>query len=239
MDDMERKLNQLVERLQKTYGDGLVSVVLYGSGAVGDHHSRFSDINILCVLRQVTPKELAGSAPIFRWWREMDNPSPLLLSEEELRNSTDCFPIEFHDIRDRHRVLFGEDVVAGLEIDDVFYRAQVEYELRSKLLRLRQKAAGALAEKDMLVRLLADSLSTFCVLFRHALVLHGVAARFEKREVVAQSQGRFGIDPEPFEALLDLREGKVKPRSVDPAPLFEKYLKDIQVVVDAVDRLEK
>ena len=236
---MEHVLNQLLERLQKAYQERLVSVALYGSAAVGDHQERFSDINILCVLRQVTPRELAESASIFRWWRELDNPSPLLLSADEVRTSTDCFPIEFHDIRERHRILYGEELFTGLEIDDCFYRSQVEYELRSKLLRLRQKAAGALGDKDLLRRLLADSLSTFCVLFRHALVLSGVPARFEKRQVIAQAAEKYGLDPEPFLALLDLREQKIKPRDLNPGPLFERYLKQIQVVVDAVDRLEK
>jgi len=236
---MERVLNQLVERLRKTFDDRLVSVVLYGSGAVGDHHGRFSDLNILCVLREVTLKELGDSAAIFRWWREFDNPSPLLLGVEELRTSTDCFPIEFHDIRERHRILYGQDVVAGLEIDDSFYRAQVEYELRSKMLRLRQKAAGVLTDKNLLRQLLADSLSTFCVLFRHALVLSGVEAKFEKRAIIAQAREKFGLDPAPFETLLDLREGHIKPRSLDPVPLFGNYLRQVEVVVSAVDRLEK
>jgi predicted nucleotidyltransferase len=217
-----------------------VSVVLFGSAAVGDHHGRFSDINVLCVLQQVTPRELAECGPIFRWWRELENPSPLLLSMEEVRNSTDCFPIEFHDIRERHRILYGEDVVSGLEIDDTFYRAQVEYELRSKLLRLRQKAVGVLSEKDMLRQLLADSLSTFCVLFRHVLILCGVKdAKFEKREIIKQAQEKFNLDPVPFRKLLDLREQKIKPRDVEPGALFEKYLEEIQRVVDAVDHLEK
>jgi predicted nucleotidyltransferase len=236
---MERVLNQLVERLQKAYEDRLVSVVLYGSAAVGDHHGQFSDLNILSVLRLVTPRELSDSAPIFRWWRELGNPSPLLLSLDEVRTSTDCFPIEFHDIRERHRILFGEDVVKDLEVDTSFYRAQVEHELRAKMLRLRQKAAGVIGDKELLRNLLSDSLSTFCVLFRHALMLAGAASGFEKRQVIARARERFGIDPSPFEAILDLREGKRKPRDVDPSPLFESYLVQVQTVVNAVDQLEK
>lgn len=236
---MERVLNQLVERLRKTYDDRLVSVVLYGSAAVGDHHGRFSDLNILCVLRLVTSRELADSAPIFRWWRELGNPSPLLMSLDEVRTSTDCFPIEFHDIRGRHRILSGEDVVKDLEVDTSFYRAQVEHELRAKLLRLRQKAAGVLGDKELLRSLLSDSLSTFCVLFRHSLLLAGVESGFEKRQVIAKTRERFGIDPSPFEAILDLREGKRKPRDVDPSPLFESYLVQVQTVINAVDQLEK
>ncbi len=37
---MDKLLEQLVEKLQKAYGDRLVSVVLYGSAAAGDHHAR-------------------------------------------------------------------------------------------------------------------------------------------------------------------------------------------------------
>lgn len=236
---MERLLTELVDRLQKSYQDRLVSVVLYGSAAVGDHHGRFSDINILCVLTQVTPRELADSPAIFHWWREKGNPSPLLLSAEEVRNSTDSFPIEFYDIRERHRILYGEDVVAGMEVDQRHYRAQIEHELRSKVLRLRQKAAGVLDQNDLLVQLLADSFSTFCVLFRHALLLHGAGASFEKRAIVEQAVARFGIEPSPFRTLLDLRETKIKARDVKPGPLLGSYLKEIQVVVNAVDRLEK
>ena len=67
-----------VERDPK-YGEQLVSIVLYGSAAVGDHSGRFSDINVFCVLNRVTPRELEGAEPILRWWRELGNPSPLLM----------------------------------------------------------------------------------------------------------------------------------------------------------------
>jgi predicted nucleotidyltransferase len=237
---MERVLSQLVEKLTKAYGERLKSVILYGSAAVGDHHGRYSDLNVLCVLRDaITPRELGESTSIVRWWREQGNPSPLFLSQEELRNSTDCFPIEFHDIRERRRVLHGEDVALGLEIDRCFYRAQVEHELRAKLLRLRQKAAGLFGDKDLLRSVLVDSVSTFCVLFRHALLLHGAEAGFEKREIVERARGQFGIDAAAFDKLLQLREQKIKPKEIEPAALLADYMKQIQTVIDAVDRLEK
>jgi predicted nucleotidyltransferase len=236
---MEKLLAELVERLKKAYDGRLKSVVLYGSAAAGDHHGKFSDLNVLCVLAEVTPRELAESTAIVRWWREKGNPSPLMLSEAEVRTSTDCFPIEFQDIRERHRILYGEDVVNTIEVDKCFYRAQVEHELRAKLLRLRQKAAGVLADAGLLRTLLAESISTFCVLFRHALQLHGEEARFGKREVIEQARERFGIDPASFLRLLDLREEKIRAREIEPLPLLADYMKQIQTVIDAVDRLEK
>jgi len=236
---MENTLNQLLEKLTKALGDRLVSVVLYGSAAAGDHHEGFSDLNVLCVLDQLTTRELAQSEPVFRWWREKGNPSPLLLSEHEVSTSTDCFAIEFHDIKAHHRILQGKDVISQLVVDDAFYRAQVEHDLRAKLLRLRQKAAGSLSDKYTLRRLMADSISTFSVLFRHALILHGVAAKSKKRDVIEQAREKFGIDPAPFAKLLDLREDRIKPRDLEPQGMLDSYLKQISIVIDAVDRLEK
>jgi hypothetical protein len=236
---MHKVVQELVEKLQKAYGDRLVSVVLYGSAAAGDHHERFSDFNILCVLSRITPRELGDGEPIFRWWREQGSPSPLLLTEQEVETSTDCFAIEFNDIKRHHQVLFGKDVISGLMVDHTFYRAQVEHDLRAKLLRLRQKAAGMLSESDLLRRLLLDSISTFCVLFRHALILHGVEGPAVKREVIASASQRFGFDASPFDKLLSIREQHLKARDVEPVALLDSYLQAISVVIAAVDRLEK
>jgi hypothetical protein len=96
-----------------------------------------------------------------------------------------------------------------------------------------------LSDKDLLRKLLADSLSTFCVLFRHALMLRGQEAKMKKRDVIAQAREIFGIDATPFERLLDLREEKIKPRDLDAAVLLGPYLKEISVVIDVVDGLEK
>jgi predicted nucleotidyltransferase len=237
MADSHQLPNELVQKLLRAHGEKLISVVLYGSAAVPGSKDKLSDYNILCVLQEVTPDELRASEPVFRWWREMHNPSPLLLSEDELRTSTDCFPMEFHDISERHVILYGEDLVAGIQVDDRYYRAMVEHELRAKLLRLRQKAGGVLSENDLLLRLMADSVSTFCVLFRHSLRLAGEQPLFDKHEVVAAAARRFGIDAQPFETLLQLREEKVKSRDLQPSPLFREYLKQIRNVIGAVDRI--
>ncbi len=236
---MDKILNQLVERLQKAFGERLVSVVLYGSAAAGDRQARFSDYNVLCVLSEIAPRELGASTGIFRWWREQGSPAPLLLTENEVATSTDCFPIEFTDMQQHHQLLYGKDVVSTLVVDRCFYRAQVEHDLRAKLLRLRQKASGMLADVDLLRRLLLDSVSTFCVLFRHALALHGAEAPPRKRDVIQQASRQFGFDPLPFEKLLDVREERTKARELEPVPLLGAYLEAISKVIDAVDRLEK
>src|ERR1700722_4229299 len=235
---MEDKLQELVDRLKQAQRERLLSGLLYGPAAAGEHNEHFSDLNVLCVLTRVTPAELAASEPIFKWWKAQGNPSPLLLSEEELRTSTDCFPIEFHDIQERRRVLFGADVIQDLVIEKVFYRAPGEMELRTKLLRVRQKAAEVLFEKAALLRLMIDSVPNFLVLARHALLVSGLPSVFSNRGVV-RHLADIGADGTPFDTLLDLREQSKLARDVDPAALFANYLKQIEALVGHVDRLEK
>lgn len=236
---MPATLDQFVARLTKAHGAQLVSVVLYGSAASAEHDKNFSDINTLIVLKSVTPTDLRAAEPITFWWTSEGNPPPLLLSEEEVEHSTDCFAIEFHDIKQTHRILHGKDVVSALQVDNSFYRAQVERELRAKLLRLRTKASAAFSDRDALARLLADSVSTFCVLFRHALILHGRSPEPRKRAIVQESADAFGISPQPFLTLLDAREEKTTLKSFDPEALLASYLRECSAVISAVDRLEK
>jgi len=241
-DLLQQLPRQLAAKLQRAFAERLVSVVLYGSAAGSDHHPKYSDINVLCVLAAVTPRELAACEDLFRWWRGQGNPSPLLLSESEMAAAADCFAIEFLDIRRQHRLLYGKDVLSGLVIDltraTSLYRMQVQRELRAKLFRLRQKAAGMMSHDDLLRRLLADSVSTFCVLFRHALALSGVDVPPQKREIVERAAATFGIDRRPLEKLLELREGRCPPRQVDAAALLGPYLETIGRVVQAVDSLD-
>ncbi len=236
---MEHQLKELRERLENTFHDRLISVVLYGSAAAGDHHARFSDLNVLCVLKEITPRELAEAEPIVRWWRELKNPSPLLMSEEEVHNSADSFPIEFRDITDHRKVLYGPDVFAGVQIDWTYYRTQVEHELRAKLFRLRQQAAGVLSDRRALLKLCLDSVSTFCVLGRHLLLASGIEAKTQKRDVVRQIAQQLKIDMSPFETLLELREEKRVPEEVDPPSLFGRYLQSIRRLVEYVDTLDQ
>jgi hypothetical protein len=133
-------------------------------------------------------------------------------------------------------LLYGKDVVSILTIGRQFYRAQVERELRAKLLRLRQKAAGMMSRPDLLRRLLLDSVSTFCVLFGHALALRGVDAPQKKREVMALAREHFQIDATPFEKLLDVREGRIKPREADPVALLGPYLEGVGAVIGRMER---
>ncbi len=230
------ELKELVTKLEHVYQDRLLSVIHYGSGAASDHREKSSGLHVLCVLKQITPRELGESEPIFRWWSEKKHTPPLLMTEEEVHNSADCFPIEYHDMKDHRKMLYGPDVIADVHVDSRYYRAQIEYELRSKLFRLRQQAASILSDPEKLFTLCVDSVATFCMLARHALTIAG-HAKSDRRAVVHQLGATLQMDVTPFNVLLDIREDKsVDPG--DPGELFAQYLECIRRLVEYVDGLE-
>jgi hypothetical protein len=234
-------LKELVAKLEQAFSDRLVSVILYGSAASPEHVDRFSDLNVLCVLKQVMPRELLEGEPVLKWWREKGHPWPLLMSEDEVHNSADSFPIEFHDMKERRRILYGLDVIADLNVDPRNYRVQVEHELRSKLFRLRHQGASQLSHPQGLLALCVDSVSTFCVLGRHALELVGKKHKSERRAVVRQLAELLEADMKPFEILLDIREdipGAGLGDLGDPGELFAQYLVCISRLITFVDGLD-
>jgi predicted nucleotidyltransferase len=233
---MEKLLNQLVDKLRKAHNERLVSVVLHGSAASGDYQPSFSDINVLCVFTEIAPNGLAAGEEISRWWTPHSNSALVLMEERELAESAACFPVEFIDIERCHRLLYGKDVISNLVTGRQFYRAQVERDLRANLLRLRRKAAGMMERPDLLRRLMLDSVSSFCVLFRHALALRAVDAPQKKREVMALAREHFRIDVTAFEKLLDVREGRIKPREADPLALLGPYLAGVRDAIAGMER---
>jgi predicted nucleotidyltransferase len=231
------ELKDLVEKLERSVHDRLVAVILYGSAAGEDHHGKFSDLNVLVVLKEITPRELMESEPVLRWWRETGHPAPTMMSEEEVHRSSDCFPIEFRDMKDRRKVLYGIDVIEEVKVDARYYRAQIEHELRAKLFRLRQQGAPVLSSPAALLKLCVDSVSTFCMLGRHALIASGAHSKTEKRAIVHQLSEKLQMDVAPFSTLLDIREDK--PSEIgDPGELFAAYLQCIQRIIEFVDGLE-
>src|SRR5580692_3774189 len=135
----EKKISEFVSRLREVGGANLESVILFGSGAAGDFHPEFSDVNLFCVVRDSSFSALQALAPAVKWWDTQKQPPPMFMTRDEISRSVDVFTIEFIDIQEHHRVLYGDDVFQALSIPKNLHRLQVEYELREKLAVLRQR----------------------------------------------------------------------------------------------------
>ena len=126
------------QQIQKVLPKGLSSVILYGSAVAGDYFDKRSDYNILIIADQLgTPELKALSKPVLSWLKA-GNPFSVLWTFERLQKSVDAFPIELLDIQQMHKVLYGEDIIAQLQVSRANLRLQVEHELKGKLLAIRE-----------------------------------------------------------------------------------------------------
>ncbi len=233
----EKKINDFVSRLRAAAGDNLESVILFGSAVAGDFHPEFSNLNLFCVVRDSSFAALQALAPAVKWWSEQKQPPPLVMTHDEIRRSTDVFAIEFLDMQQHHRVVFGKEVLNALSIPANLHRAQVEYELREKLAVLRQHVLLANDNDSRLWDLLTKSVSSFATLFRHVLIVLGHDAPVGKRAAVQALSTRVQFDSLSFMQVLDVREQKADRRKFDVIDVFSRYLLALAQVTTAVDRM--
>ncbi|HEY1660038.1 MAG TPA: nucleotidyltransferase domain-containing protein [Candidatus Sulfotelmatobacter sp.] len=232
-----KQADEFVAKAREAAKDNLLSVILYGSAAGEDFHPEYSDLNLFCVLRDASFAALHALAPVVKWWDRQRQPPPLFVTREEVQRSADVFSIELLDMKQHHRLLFGEDILKELVIPTTLRRVQVEYELREKLALLRRHLLLAQGKDKLLWETLTQSISSFVTLFRHALAVLGQEAPFSKRETVKLLAEKIGFDPSGFLHVLEVREHRVKPKELDVGEVFSHYLAAVTQVTDAVDRM--
>lgn len=232
----EKQINEFVQRFQQSAGGNLESLVLYGSAISGDYDEEYSNINLLAILKETTLPKLLLLAPAIQAWTKR-HPAPLLITRDELERCADVFSIELLDIKRLHRVLAGADLVSNLEIPMNLHRAQLEYELREKLILLRQRLLAHAGNEEQTWQLLLRSVSAFATLFRHALIAQGEPVPATKRESVKALAAIVAFDAGPFDHLLDIRAGRTDPKQFRVQDLAARYLSAVEQVTSAVDKM--
>ena len=232
----DTKLDELLQKLKAVAADNLKAVILYGSAATEEFHAKHSDLNILCLVGQSDAAHLEALHGPVDWWIRRGQRPPLVFTLDELRRSADVFAIELLDMKSRHRVLYGENVLAGIEVPLHYHSIQVERELRTGWLRLRQAILSAPKKPKVYLELMASSFSAFAALFRHALIALGEAPAETKREAIGRIAQFAAADPSGFQTILNLREGKVRGRDIDIEKTLNQYFSFVEAVTDKFDR---
>jgi len=221
-------LDDLVTQLRAAYGARLNSVVLFGSAAAGEHIPKRSDYNVLLLLNEIDASSLASASGVARAWSDAGNPPPMTMTVDEWRGSADVFPMEYADILDRHRVLYGTPPFDGLSVSMHDLRLQLEHQAMGKLLQLRQGTLLAGVDGKRQVELIAASLSTMMVLFRAVLRLKGEKPDTDNAAVAQRVGTLAGFDAAPFVRAVQHVRGERKLESGEAGVVLSDYLAGIR-----------
>jgi hypothetical protein len=233
---IDPKLDEFVQKLKAAAAGNLKAVILYGSAATEEFHAKHSDLNILCLVDQADAAHLEALHGPADWWIRRGQRPPLVFTLDELRQSADIFTIELLDMKSRHRILYGENLLAQIEVPLHYHSIQVERELRTDWVRLRQALLAAPKKSKVHLEIMVSSFSAFAALFRHALMALGEAPAETKREAIGRVAQFAGADPAGFQTILGLREGKVRERDIDVEKTLNQYFSFVQAVTDKFDR---
>jgi hypothetical protein len=229
-------LEELVSQLRAAYGAALRSIVLYGSAAAGEHISKRSDHNVLVIVDALGPEHLAAASAASRAWADAGNPAPLTLTTSEWHGSADIFPMEYADILDRHRVLFGDPPFDGIQVDRNDLRLQLEQEAMGKLIKLRQGVLASGNDAQRQLELLTASASAIMIVFRAFLRLHEIAPPTDNVALVESVGRQANFDAAPFARVVHHVRGKGALKTSDVGPVLAGYLRGMEQLVSHLDR---
>jgi hypothetical protein len=230
-------LEALVDQLRNAYGETLRAVVLYGSAVAGEHIQKQSDYNVLVVVDQFPLDRLPATSAVARGWRDAGNPAPMTFTTHEWQTSADVFPMEYADILERHKVLYGNLPFDGIVIDPPALRLQVEHEALGVVFRLRQGVLLAGTDTAAQLKLLTGSLSSLMIIFRGVLRLYGKTPPQNYAELVRDTSEQTGFDPAPFYAVIHhvRREQSIPKDQV--STVVAGYLRGMEATTVHVDQL--
>ncbi len=196
-------LDELVTQLRAAYGPALRCIVLYGSAAAGgnEHVVKKSDYNVLVIADNVPLDRLKELSAVTRAWRDAGNHPPMTFTQKEWQQSSDIFAMEYSDILERNKLLFGESPFEGISVERSDLRLQVEREAMGVLLRLRGGVLLAGSDAGEQLKLMAASLSTLMVVFRGVLRLAGRKPPHGYAEIAREVATLASVDATPFETV--------------------------------------
>jgi len=228
--------DDFVKELKSIYGDGLISVMLYGSAASGEYSGANSNINLAIVLKDFSLANVAKASELINKYKFRSIKS-VFLTEKYIASSIDVFPLEFLDMKENNIALYGKDVLSGISVDVKNLRFQCEQEIKSKLINIKTAYLSyrtASDRKKLLLKFFTSSLH----ILRNILRLKGGAVVRSGEAIIRDASAAFGLDLSVCKKILDMKNGNLKLKPSEVENLFFNFAAQLEKIADAVDRLK-
>jgi len=235
--EVQRHLPAFLCDLAALYQDQIVSVAVYGSAAGQNFIPGVSDINTLIVVREISADLLQKSLRPVARARRRRIAAPLILTRRHILSSLDVFPIEFLDMKERHVLIYGEDLLSELEIRAEHARLFCEQQIKGRLIRIRQAYLEAGLKRKGIEALLKDSLASLFPVFRRMVLLKGADAPDDKAALLQTLGDVFSVDTAEMVAIWRDRRNDERIAGRDVREVFSRYIIQLEALATIADRL--
>lgn len=230
-----KNLDKFVEELKNTLSENLLSVIAFGSQA--NVEDAKSNLNLMIVTNELTAENLYDISKPVKKWVKGKNPIPVIMNRDEWYSSFDVYAIEYADIKENYRIIYGEDLIPTISINKYFLRLQCESELKSLLLKYKNNFLMNVKSDREMKKLLNNVIKTLLVIFRSVLRLHDSAVPYRAVDII-----EFASNYLSFNKIVMSKIAKVRYENEDYTKqelLFieAELVKDIQNILKQVDAM--
>lgn len=232
------KIEDIVQKLASGVLKGLDSIVLYGSYVSGDFVPGRSDINILIILESEEDIDLDHINKLYMDVIGKHPIVPLVLSKEYIRRSLDIYPLEYLTISNGCRVLYGSDFILHLEIKKIYLRLQLERELKSKLLLLRQIYFTKSKDAKFLAQTLLRSWKAIGPMLIGIYFL--LFSKYSKdfSQIIGEISKHLAISMDSIYEVYHLKKANKFASKKDAKRLYKSYVMEIMGLSQKIDTWE-
>jgi predicted nucleotidyltransferase len=235
--EVRKKFVPYLEKMLDMYGENLISVIVYGSAASGGYIKGVSDINSAFIFKDLTFPLLKKGLKNISRGISGSIAAPLFLTREYIYSSLDVFPIEFMDMKEKHVLVNGEDIISALDIKGEHIRLFCEQQVKGKLVRIRQAYLEVGLSKKGMIYLMTEALNSLVPVFRNLIRIKGGNPPLEKAAIIEALSGIFGLDPGVFLQVYRESTREEKITSAEVETLIDSFMSEVEKLSVMVDEL--
>jgi hypothetical protein len=235
LEDIQKLLKSYVKDVVKAYGNELEGIILYGSAVRGEFLLGLSNLNVLLILSSYDLSVLKQYDSLHKRWSKEHVVVPLFLTTADLKSASTAFPLEYQDILDCHRLLWGQDPFVGLKVDSRYLAAEVVQGLRGNLFRLRQRLVEGRSTEEAITILLPLSITALLPVLRglQRLLDRPVVAHGEP--LLKDIESHLEVDLSGLRDALALKRGHISPGQKEIPRLMDRYLESLTRLVTTAE----
>jgi hypothetical protein len=236
-DDVLSTYQPFLEAMVSGYRTKLDSVHLFGSAIGPDYDHERSDINSVVVLHQMDLGVLEGLAPLGKIYGQQGIAAPFIMTPEFVAHSLDTFPLEFLNLQLFHVTVFGKDLFKGLTVRRADLRYQCEWELKVRMIGLRQRYLSCAGDSRQLADSFADTFSGYIPLFRGLIHLYDRQPPQSAEAVIATLSECSGINLDVFVRVAQHKKQRQEVTGAQLNQIFKDYYSVLETLAETMDAI--
>ncbi|MDD4527277.1 MAG: hypothetical protein PHF25_04465 [Candidatus Margulisbacteria bacterium] len=232
------KQKPLIAFLINKFSYSLLSIIKHSSDIL--HKDNKSASNLLIIMKDNFEfkrfyKELHEDKKIFKIFQQTDT---LILTQREIKESCDIFPIEYLEMIDSEEALYGKKLSEIIKIENKNLRLQIESNIRRNIILLK---SAFIYDKKHIAQTLNASLNSFIISLKNLLRFHNVPVKeMSARDVLIKTADIIELDIQLFFLLMRIIDNPrlIKIDKIDIEEIFYLYLAQVENIVTFVDKLD-